>query len=47
MKSKQKLEICSELPITIDLLDLGIDDIVEQMVWKGSIKEPKKRRRKA
>jgi hypothetical protein len=40
MKSKQKLEICSELPITIDLLDLGIDDIVKQIVEKALIKEP-------
>ena len=40
MKSKQKLEICSELPITIDLLDLGIDDIVEKLVEEA----PKKRR---
>jgi hypothetical protein len=44
MKSKQKLEICSELSITIDLLDLGIDDIVEQIVEEALIKEPKKRR---
>ena len=45
MKSKQKLEICSELPITIDLLDLDIDDIVEQIVGEGFIKEPKKEKK--
>lgn len=44
MKSKQKLEICNELPITIDLLDLGIDDIVEQIVEEALFKEPKKGR---
>ncbi|HUJ84598.1 MAG TPA: hypothetical protein VLV84_03230 [Candidatus Acidoferrales bacterium] len=45
MKSKQKLEICNELPITIDLLDLDIVCIVEQIVGEAFIKEPKKRRK--
>ncbi|MGO8807103.1 MAG: hypothetical protein ACLQO7_10970 [Candidatus Bathyarchaeia archaeon] len=42
MRRKQKVENCSELPVTIDLLDLNIVDIVEQVVEEALIKEPKK-----